>query len=127
MAAWMSLALLSVLTVSTLSLPRPDESAYRIPQVGTGRRSQYYVLHSDGTYKYGHDTGEGAFESARSSTPGQQRGSFGYVAPDGKPISLHYEAGEGGFVPQGAHLPATHPDFESAHAQARAALLSSTL
>lgn len=113
-------ALLSVLTVSTLSLPRPDESAYRIPQVGTGRRSQYYVLHSDGTYKYGHDTGEGAFESARSSTPGQQRGSFGYVAPDGKPISLHYEAGEGGFVPQGAHLPATHPDFESAHAQARA-------
>ncbi|ROT85910.1 hypothetical protein C7M84_003950 [Penaeus vannamei] len=93
MAAWMSLALLSVLTVSTLSLPRPDESAYRIPQVGTGRRSQYYVLHSDGTYKYGHDTGEGAFESARSSTPGQQRGSFGYVAPDGKPISLHYEAG----------------------------------
>jgi len=101
-------------------LPRPDESAYRIPQVGTGRRSQYYVLHSDGTYKYGHDTGEGAFESARSSTPGQQRGSFGYVAPDGKPISLHYEAGEGGFVPQGAHLPATHPDFEAAHAQARA-------
>ncbi|XP_063597095.1 platelet binding protein GspB-like [Penaeus indicus] len=120
MAAWISLVLLSVLTVSTLSLPRPDESAYRIPQVGTGRRSQYYVLHSDGTYKYGHDTGEGAFESARSSTPGQQRGSFGYVAPDGRPISLHYEAGEGGFVPQGAHLPATHPDFEAAHAQARA-------
>ncbi|XP_063597237.1 LOW QUALITY PROTEIN: pupal cuticle protein 36-like [Penaeus indicus] len=120
MAAWISLVLLSVLTVSTLGLPRPDESAYRIPQVGTGRRSQYYVLHSDGTYKYGHDTGEGAFESARSSTPGQQRGSFGYVAPDGRPISLHYEAGEGGFVPQGAHLPATHPDFEAAHAQARA-------
>ncbi|XP_042863842.1 nuclear pore complex protein NUP62-like [Penaeus japonicus] len=120
MAAWTSLVLLSVLAVSTLSLPRPDESAYRIPHVGTGRRSQYYVLHSDGTYKYGHDTGEGAFESARSSTPGQQRGTFGYVAPDGRPISLQYEAGEGGFVPQGAHLPATHPDFEAAHAEARA-------
>ncbi|MPC07594.1 hypothetical protein E2C01_000158 [Portunus trituberculatus] len=51
MAQWISLALLSALAVSALSLPQPDDGAYNIPRVGTGRRSQYYVLHSDGTFK----------------------------------------------------------------------------
>ncbi|XP_069170268.1 sialidase-like isoform X2 [Procambarus clarkii] len=118
MVAWTSLALLSALAVSALS--SPDESAYKIPQVGTGRRSQYSVLHKDGTYKYGYDTGEGAFESARSSAVGQVEGNFGYRDPEGNNINLQYEAGEGGFQPRGAHLPAPHPDFALAHAQARA-------
>nr|XP_045583169.1 sialidase-like [Procambarus clarkii] len=118
MVAWTSLALLSALAVSALS--SPDESAYKIPQVGTGRRSQYSVLHKDGTYKYGYDTGEGAFESARSSAVGQVEGNFGYRDPEGNNINLQYEAGEGGFQPRGAHLPAPHPDFAIAHAQARA-------
>ncbi|KAK4310953.1 hypothetical protein Pmani_017509 [Petrolisthes manimaculis] len=118
MASWISLALLSAITVSALSLP--DESAYRIPQVGTGRRSQYYVLHQDGTYKYGHDTGEGAFESARSVQVGRQDGEFGYQDPDGNVVTLQYEAGEGGFRPSGSHIPQPHPEFFAAHAEARA-------
>ncbi|XP_068231774.1 sericin 1-like [Palaemon carinicauda] len=119
MASWISLVVLSALAVSTLSLPGPD-GAYNIPQVGTGRRSQYFVLHRDGTYKYGHDTGEGAFESAKSTTVGQQNGRFGYVDPDGNSVNLQYTAGEGGFVPSGSHLPQPHPDFHKAHAAARA-------
>ncbi|XP_064092869.1 nuclear pore complex protein DDB_G0274915-like [Macrobrachium nipponense] len=119
MASWISLVVLSVFTVSTLSLPGPD-GAYNIPQVGTGRRSQYFVLHRDGTYKYGHDTGEGAFESAKSTRVGQQDGRFGYVDPDGNSVNLQYTAGEAGFVPSGSHLPQPHPDFHKAHAAARA-------
>nr|XP_053626888.1 mucin-17-like [Cherax quadricarinatus] len=120
MVAWTSSVLLSAFAVSALSLPQPDESAYNIPQVGTGRRSQFYVLHNDGTYKYGYDTGEGAFESARSPTVGQVEGNFGYGDPEGNNVQLQYEAGVGGFQPKGAHIPAPHPDFALAHAQARA-------
>lgn len=112
--------LLSALAVITLSSPVPDESAYNIPNVGTGRRSQYYVLHSDGTYKYGHDTGEGAYESARSHRVGEVDGNFGYRDPDGNAVHLQYEAGQEGFVPTGSHLPQPHPDFAAAHAEARA-------
>ncbi|XP_042894359.1 uncharacterized protein LOC122268144 [Penaeus japonicus] len=110
---------LSALLVVVVGSPFPDESAYKIPRVGTGRRSQYYVRHSDGTYKYGHDTGEGAFEDARSSVVGEQSGAFGYVNPEGQTVNLQYKAGESGFVPKGSHLPATHPDFDTAHALAR--------
>lgn len=112
------MALLSALAVSALS--SPDESAYKIPQVGTGRRSQYYVLHNDGTYKYGYDTGEGAFESTKLKYAGKQDGEFGYRDPEGNNVRLQYEAGVGGFRPSGAHLPVPHPDFDAAHAAARA-------
>ncbi|KAK7086612.1 hypothetical protein SK128_001940 [Halocaridina rubra] len=119
MATWISLVVLSALAVSTLSLPGPD-GAYNIPDVGTGQRSQYFVLHSDGTYKYGHDTGKGAFESAHSPSVGQQQGNFGYVDPEGNSLRVQYEAGERGFVAHGDHLPKPHPDFHAAHAEARA-------
>ncbi|XP_063607379.1 uncharacterized protein LOC134782001 [Penaeus indicus] len=111
-------ALSAIVAVAAAS-PSPDESAYKIPRVGTGRRSQYYVRHRDGTFKYGHDTGDGAFETARSSAVGEQRGAFGYVNPEGQAVNLQYEAGQSGFVPKGTHLPATHPDFDTAHALAR--------
>ncbi|XP_069999227.1 nuclear pore complex protein DDB_G0274915-like [Penaeus vannamei] len=115
MATWSSLVLLSAIAVSALSLPQPDESAYKIPRVGAGRRSQYYVLHSDGTYKYGHDTGEGAFESARLKSAGDLDGEFGYKDPEGQNVRLQYNSGVGGFRAQGDHLPAPHPDFTAAH------------
>lgn len=116
---FLSLQALSAIVAVVVASPSPDETAYKIPRVGTGRRSQYYVRHRDGTFKYGHDTGEGAFESARSSAIGEQRGAFGYVNPEGQTVNLQYEAGQSGFVPKGTHLPATHPDFDTAHALAR--------
>ncbi|XP_050722707.1 putative per-hexamer repeat protein 5 [Eriocheir sinensis] len=120
MASWTSLALLSALAVSALSSPRPDDKEYKIPQVGTGRRSQYYVLHNDGTFKYGYDTGEGAYEVAKQKTPRVQHGKFGYRDQDGNDVRLEYQAGEGGFQPSGTHIPSASPEFYAAHAEAQA-------
>ncbi|XP_063865207.1 uncharacterized protein LOC135103107 [Scylla paramamosain] len=121
MASWTSLALLSALAVSALSSPRPDEDReYKIPDVNTGRRSQYYVLHEDGTFKYGYDTGEGAYEAAKQKTPGRQHGKFGYRDPDGNNVRLVYQAGEGGFQPTGTHIPVPSQEFLAAHAEASA-------
>lgn len=36
-------------------------------------------------------------------------GSFSYVSPEGKPITLTYTADEKGFRPQGDHLPTPPP------------------
>ena len=114
-------ALLSALAVSALSSPRPDEDReYKIPSVGTGRRSQYYVLHEDGTFKYGYDTGEGAYEVAKQKTPGHQHGKFGYRDPDGNDVRLVYQAGQDGFQPSGTHIPVPSQEFIAAHAEARA-------
>ena len=111
---------MSALAVSAFSLPQPHDAAYRIPQVGTGRRSQYYVLHHDGTFKYGYDTGEGAYEAAKQQTPGRQQGEFGYIDENGNHIRLEYRADEGGFQPSGSHLPQPSAEFLAAHAEARA-------
>lgn len=90
--------------VSALSFPDPD-SDYKIPTVGGGHRAQYYVLHSDGTYKYGYDTADGIFEQAMSKTPGRLSGEFGYKDPTGTDVKLEYTADERGFIATGAHLP----------------------
>ncbi|KAL7640968.1 UNVERIFIED_CONTAM: hypothetical protein RMT77_008105 [Armadillidium vulgare] len=117
MCIWISSVLLATLVVSGLSFPHPDDLAYKIPEVGTGRRSQYYVLHSDGTFKYGFDSGDGAFESVKSHSVGSKEGKFGYVDPDGRTIRLEYVAGEGGFVARGDHLPKPSPELARALAE----------
>lgn len=114
--------LLAIFVVSGLSLPHPDDSEYKIPSVGTGKRSQFYVLHSDGTFKYGFDSGDGIFEAVKSMSVGDRNGKFGYVDPDGKTIHLEYEAGKGGFVARGDHLPKPSAEL----AQAIAAVVRSS-
>ncbi|XP_047492212.1 uncharacterized protein LOC125041372 [Penaeus chinensis] len=104
MRTWISLTVLSVAVVSTLSFPRPD-AEYKIPTVGLGARSQYYVLHDDGTFKYGYDTGDGAYESAMANAPGDVSGSFGYKDASGADIKLDYTANDQGFLVSGSHLP----------------------
>ncbi|XP_037796648.1 endochitinase A-like [Penaeus monodon] len=104
MRTWISLTVLSVAVVSTLSFPRPD-AEYKIPTVGVGARAQYYVLHDDGTFKYGYDTGDGAYESAMANAPGDVFGSFGYKDASGADIKLDYTANDQGFLVSGSHLP----------------------
>ncbi|XP_037796417.1 mucin-17-like [Penaeus monodon] len=104
MRTWTSLTVLSVAVVSTLSFPRPD-AEYKIPTVGVGARAQYYVLHDDGTFKYGYDTGDGAYESAMANAPGDVSGSFGYKDASGADIKLDYTANDQGFLVSGSHLP----------------------
>ncbi|XP_027235367.2 streptococcal hemagglutinin [Penaeus vannamei] len=104
MAGWISSVVLSAAAVITLGFPYPD-AEYNIPNVGVGRRSQFYVLHSDGGYKYGYDTKEGNYEKAKSDSPGNVMGSFGYTDPTGTDIQLDYTADNRGFLPKGNHLP----------------------
>ncbi|XP_022705717.1 probable ATP-dependent RNA helicase ddx17 isoform X2 [Varroa jacobsoni] len=56
----------------------------------------------EGDYKFGYETGKGSNgdESFRTETrdaDGTVRGSYGYVDPRGKQITVHYEAGREGF------------------------------
>jgi len=101
-----------MVAASVLGLPRPDE--YNIPAVGNNRRSQYYVLHDDGSFKYGYDTGDDAFESQKTDSDGDVDGRFGYTDSDGQEFNLQYTSGTGGFVARGAHIPQVHPDVAAA-------------
>ncbi|KAK9729318.1 Insect cuticle protein [Popillia japonica] len=72
-------------------------------------------LNPDGSYQWSYETENGiaAQEQGRlggGPEPGTDaQGSFQYTAPDGTPISVQYTANEGGFQPQGAHLPVAPP------------------
>ena len=109
-----------MVAASVLGLPQPDGN-YKIPQVGNNRRSQYYVLHEDGSHKYGYDTGDNAFESLKTDSDGEVKGKFGYTDSDGQDFRVQYTSGSGGFVAQGDHIPKVHPDVAAAFAAARAA------
>nr|XP_027224076.1 uncharacterized protein LOC113816231 [Penaeus vannamei] len=61
--------------------------------------------HDDGTFKYGYDTGDGAYESAMANAPGDVSGSFGYKDASGADIKLDYTANDQGFLVSGSHLP----------------------
>ncbi|KAF2356457.1 Insect cuticle protein [Trinorchestia longiramus] len=119
MGAWNSLVVLSLVVVAAWSSPFPDE--YQIPAVGNNRRSQYYVLHDDGSFKYGYDTGADAFESLKTNADGEAQGQFGYKDEDGQQFNLEYTSGTGGFVARGDHIPKVHPDVAAAFEAARAA------
>jgi len=103
---------------ASIAAPSPDE--YQIPAVGNNRRSQYSVLHADGSFKYGFDTGEDAFESKKQRSDGEGKGEFGYRNPDGDDVRVEYTSGTGGFVAKGSHIPEEHPDVVAAFAAARA-------
>ncbi|KAF4522500.1 hypothetical protein B566_EDAN002585 [Ephemera danica] len=70
----------------------------RLPNIPANRRAEYYLLHNDGGYKYGYDTGSGSSHSAMADANNEVRGSYAYQSPEG-PVSLVYTAGRGGFVP----------------------------
>ncbi|XP_069170267.1 platelet binding protein GspB-like [Procambarus clarkii] len=113
MWTWTSLVVLALAVASTLSFPRSDAD-YAIPNVGLGARAQYYVLHSDGTYKYGYDTGDGIYEQSMSQAPGNVNGAFGYKDATGEDIKLEYTADDRGFIAKGSHLPvAPKADFDT--------------
>lgn len=121
MVHWSSLVVLSLAVASSFGHPKPDEDAYNIPDVGNNRRSQYYVLHDDGSFKYGYDTGENAFESQKTNVRGDVNGKFGYTDSDGQDYNIQYTSGTSGFVAQGDHIPKVHPDVAAAFAAARSA------
>lgn len=72
-----------------------------LPQIPTGRRSQYLVLHESGGYKYGYDTGDGSAAEQSGDASNQVEGRYLYDGPSGQKLSIKYTAGVQGFVPEG--------------------------
>ncbi|XP_063587502.1 cuticle protein CP14.6-like [Penaeus indicus] len=73
------------------------------------------VIEDDGRYNFDMETANGIVMSESGSPTGDEgainsAGSFSYTAPDGTKVHLQYVADEGGFQPQGAHLPVA-PEF----------------
>lgn len=98
MAMWTSWTVLATIVVITQSFPQPGN--YKIPAVPFGKRAQYYVLHDDGDFKYGYDTGVGTYEQAVKMGAGDLTGFFGFNNARGENVRVDYTAGEGGFQPQ---------------------------
>lgn len=72
-----------------------------LPNIPSGRRSQYLVLHENGGYKYGYDTGDGNAAKQAGDANNQVEGHYFYKNAAGKLFDLKYTAGVQGFVPEG--------------------------
>ncbi|XP_037076513.1 cuticle protein CP14.6-like [Pollicipes pollicipes] len=69
--------------------------------------------HDDHSYQQSFETENGISVSESGQTEDDDSysmsGQFSYVAPDGVTYTVLYSAGEGGFQPQGDHLPTPAP------------------
>ncbi|XP_055529968.1 endocuticle structural glycoprotein ABD-4-like [Wyeomyia smithii] len=73
---------------------------------------QDQLLNPDGSYSFAYETSNGIKASESSSDGASATGEFSYTAPEGDKIQLAYVADQGGFQPQGAHLPVEPPPPE---------------
>ncbi|XP_014253820.1 uncharacterized protein LOC106669074 [Cimex lectularius] len=83
--------------------------AGRVPQVPSGRRTQYLFLLDDGGYKYGYDTGLGSSEKALATHENEVKGAYSYNSPSG-PVTVEYTSGVGGFKPNKLVVPPASAD-----------------
>lgn len=72
-----------------------------IPQIPSGHRTQYFVLKTDGGYKYGYDTGAESAAKQAADSANQVEGHYFYTSPKGGKFDLKYTSGVQGFVPEG--------------------------
>ncbi|XP_041976557.1 endocuticle structural glycoprotein ABD-4-like [Aricia agestis] len=104
---------LAVIAVAIAAPQKPAEQVIAILK-------QEFDQQADGSYIYNYETENGikAQEQGqlkKASSPDASdvivaQGSFSYTAPDGTVINLNYVADdEGGFKPEGAHLPTPPP------------------
>lgn len=82
-------------------LTAPIQCWEALPQIPTHRRSQYLVLHENGEYKYGYDTGDGSAAEQSGDASNQVEGRYLYDGPSGQKFDVKYTAGVQGFVPEG--------------------------
>ncbi|GAB0098469.1 hypothetical protein DMENIID0001_142070 [Sergentomyia squamirostris] len=78
--------------------------------------------HPDGSYNYEYETGNGIRAVEQSIQHGLEhvvRGSYSYVAPDGKTYTVHYIADRNGYRAYGDHLPQQPDEVAPLEASAR--------
>nr|CAD7575645.1 unnamed protein product [Timema californicum] len=87
-----------VLIVS-LALVTGALSWENLPNIPAGRRAQYYLLHDDGAYKFGYDTGDGQSALVRAGPSNEVEGQYSYLGSTGELVRQAYTAGQNGFIP----------------------------
>ncbi|CAH1640097.1 unnamed protein product [Spodoptera littoralis] len=66
----------------------------------------------DGSYHFGFETSNG-IRAEEAGNPVEAQGGFSYKGDDGHTYTVTYTSGEGGFRPQGEHLPVPPPTPEA--------------
>ncbi|KAM3962663.1 LOW QUALITY PROTEIN: cuticular protein RR-1 motif 2 [Aphomia sociella] len=87
-----------------------DEAAATVVKSG-------YDINPEGNFQYEYETSNGIASQAsgvvkngNSDNPALEiTGGVRYTAPDGTPVDLSYVANEGGYQPQGSHIPVPPP------------------
>lgn len=100
----------SIFLISTLALhvtgqyDRGYSSGYTSPPVAILMHKQ--ALGQDGSFNYAFSAENGLQQGESINPDGSRTGSYSYVDPNGKTISLRYTAGKDGFrVLEGDHIP----------------------
>ncbi|KAI8420431.1 hypothetical protein MSG28_008921 [Choristoneura fumiferana] len=93
--------------------PAYQEQSAR-PQASLERHARILSLDSDvkeDSFRYNYETENGikAEEQGREADGIESQGGFQYTGDDGQVYTISYAAGQGGFQPQGAHLPTAPP------------------
>lgn len=104
------------MVVVSCSLAAPQQRRNGIsPSAAGGPESaativrQDQLLNPDGSYSFAYETSNGIQASESSPDGAAATGEFSYTAPEGDKIRLSYVADQGGFQPEGAHLPVEPP------------------
>ncbi|XP_063366765.1 cuticle protein 3-like [Cydia amplana] len=84
------------------------------PQASFERNARILALDSDvkeGNFRYNYETENGikAEEQGHEADGIESQGGFQYTGDDGQIYSISFAAGQGGFQPQGAHIPTAPP------------------
>lgn len=101
--------------VVSCSLAAPQQRRNGVSNGGGGSESTATIvkldqlLNPDGSYSFSYETSNGIQASESSPDGAAATGEFSYTAPEGDKIRLAYVADQGGFQPQGAHLPVEPP------------------
>lgn len=80
-----------------------DNGQYKQPH--TAILSHKQALGHDGSFKYSFAADNGLQQGESIAPDGSRIGSYSYVDPKGKTISVHYTADKNGFHVHGDHLP----------------------
>ncbi|XP_026739799.1 cuticle protein 3-like [Trichoplusia ni] len=94
--------------------PAPYQAQSNRPQASLERNARIIALDSDvkeDSFRYNYETENGikAEEQGREADGIEAQGGYQYTGDDGQIYSVSYAAGQGGFQPQGAHIPTSPP------------------
>lgn len=76
-------------------------TAWELPNLPSGKRTQYFLQQDDGGYKYGYDTAIDHFAKQAGDANNEVAGHYVYQDANGRAVDVKYTAGINGFIPEG--------------------------